>query len=87
MPKSRGNPFTGDAPAPKSAWKAKTSNKAVMVTAHARKRPVRSSESAADNAFEDHKMPDKPEMLHGLVGEPQVNHLKAAIGLMGRKRV
>lgn len=72
----------------------------VRVTAHERKRPVRNAvgpapttaqhaydEDIADNAFGAHlepKMEGSP--ISGLSGEPRVNHLKAAVGLLNRKR-
>ena len=76
------------------------SNKSVRVLAHERKRPVRNAvgpapttaqhaydEDIADNAFGAHlepKMEGSP--ISGLAGEPRVNHLKAAVGLLNRKR-
>ena len=72
----------------------------VQVAAHTRMKPVRNaegptrstaqhdSEQIADNAFEglvdDTK--SKTAIVGGLAGCPPVNHLKAAIGLMNRRR-
>ena len=71
----------------------------VRVTAHERKRPVRNAigpapttaqhtdEALADNAFGAHLEPKMDSgVTGGLAGEPRVNHLKAAVGLLNRKR-
>ena len=75
-------------------------NTSVRVEAHYRKKPARNavgsapttaqhtSEQIADNAFgilpvmEETNSP----ITGGLSGEPTVNHLKAAVGLLNRKR-
>jgi hypothetical protein len=76
-------------------------NTSVKVTAHERKRPARNargpadglgqlvSDQLADNAFLGLRdTTDSPSaIVGGLEGCPPVNHLKAAIGLMSRKRV
>ena len=75
-------------------------NTSVMVTAHERKRPARNlvarnvkttaqhtDEALADNAFGAHLEPKMDSgVTGGLAGEPRVNHLKAAVGLLNRKR-
>ena len=75
-------------------------NTAVRVIAHERKRPARNAtgpvqstaqlttDQLADNAFMavPESGRDSPS-VNGLVGEPAVNHLKASIGLLNRKRV
>ena len=72
----------------------------VMVTAHERKRPARNAvardvkttaqhtdEAIADNAFGAHLEPAMSgSSVGGLSGEPKVNHLKAAVGLLNRRR-
>jgi hypothetical protein len=76
-------------------------NTSVRVEAHYRKKPARNavardvpttaqhtSEQISDNAF---GMLPEPEqnasaITGGLSGEPAVNHLKAAVGLLNRKR-
>ena len=75
-------------------------NESVRVTAHERKRPAKdakgparglgqlSSDQIADNAFLGLRdQTDSPSaIVGGLGGAPAVNHLKAAIGLMKRRR-
>ena len=75
-------------------------NTSVKVLAHERKRPVRNAvgpapttaqhaygEDIADNAFRAHTEPAYGgSAVSGLAGEPRVNHLKAAVGLLNRKR-
>jgi hypothetical protein len=70
-------------------------NTSVMVTAHERKRPARkmpvpASDEMADNAFgaqtSEFDAQDAPAIVGGLAGEPKVNHLKAAVGLLNRRR-
>jgi hypothetical protein len=74
----------------------------VKVVAHERKRPARNmvglakttaqhtSEEIADNAFRsgsrEFDEQDAPAITGGLSGEPKVNHLKAAVGLLNRRR-
>lgn len=103
----RSNPFTGDGKA-SGITKGMTSHpsgKAVQVTAHERKRPVRRIHPSklepggpeadvreADNAFAGAAVDAAglgEQERSGLQrpGEKQVNHLKAAIGLMNRSRV
>lgn len=74
----------------------------VKVIAHERKRPARNAvglaiptgfmatDQLADNAFErlndDGATDSSRALVGGLAGEPAVNHLKAAVGLLNRKR-
>jgi len=68
-------------------------NTSVVVTAHERRRPMRKvpaepADRLADNAFG--LLPEMEEsnsaITGGLAGEPAVNHLKAAVGLLNRRR-
>ena len=68
-------------------------NTSVMVTAHERKRPAKRvpvppTDVMADNAFSPvpEMRNENPAIKGGLRGEPVVNHLKAAVGLLNRKR-
>ena len=76
-------------------------NTSVKVTAHERKRPARNQvarnvpttaqhtdEQISDNVFGMLPEPEQnaPAITGGLSGEPAVNHLKAAVGLLNRKR-
>lgn len=97
MTKARGNPFASDGAMSRAAWKDKTTNEAVRVTAHMRKRPVRAhlgparglgqnvEEKIVDNSFASGDFGPGPTHVSGLDGETHVNHLKAAVGLLNRK--
>jgi hypothetical protein len=74
----------------------------VKVTAHERRRPTRNAvgpdrstaqrttDLLAENAFgagtTAFDEQDAPAITGGLAGEPKVNHLKAAVGLLNRRR-
>jgi hypothetical protein len=68
-------------------------SKPVKVLAHERKRPARRVPSPPSDLMADNAFMPVPEMQNdnaaitgGLVGEPKVNHLKAAVGLLNRRR-
>ena len=91
MAKRRGNSLTG------AAWKGNTSDKSVKVLAHMRDKPVRKPagkpsttalqdvDQNAENAAHHPGLEDRG-VMGGLLGVPAVNHMKAAIGLLNRKR-
>lgn len=75
--------------------------KSVQVLAHTRRKPAKvavardvpttaqhTNEMLADNAFMGAGVDSLPDhgVANGLAGTPEVNHLKAAVGLLNRKR-
>lgn len=68
MAKKRSNPFSADGSMSKAAWKANTTNEAVKVTAHERKRPIRQARGPANVA---QTLRDGGEHVgYGRIGEP-----------------